>query len=238
MELEFAYNGFILIMEIDELIRSKRKTVAIIITSDARLVVRAPLRAPLKFIQELVEAKKVWIEAKKAEIRENFQSGSISSSLIEENQHFLFLGFDYSLVWSDSQVQPLIVSNNKFIIRLSSQHQARNILKNWYKKQARRILFERVATVSRQTGLNGFKSIRITSARSRWGSCSSKGNLNFSWRLVSAPINIIDYVVIHELVHLKIHNHSKNFWFQVSSLYPNFKEARVWLKQHPFMPDL
>jgi len=72
--------------------------------------------------------------------------------------------------------------------------------------------------------------LRITNARKRWGSCSVKGNLNFTWRLIMAPLQVIDYVVVHELVHIKEKNHSKNFWNHVSSYLPDYKQKRKELK--------
>ncbi|MCA9386358.1 M48 family metallopeptidase, partial [Candidatus Dojkabacteria bacterium] len=65
-----------------------------------------------------------------------------------------------------------------------------------------------------------------------WGSCSSKGNLNFTWRLIFAPLEILDYVVVHELCHLKEQNHSQRFWDLVAEQVPDYKKKRIWLKKH------
>ncbi len=77
-----------------------------------------------------------------------------------------------------------------------------------------------------------YKSIRITSARTRWGSCSSKGNLSFTWRLVMAPPQVIDYVVAHELAHLQVRNHSPAFWQKVKTIMPDYLQYRRWLDAH------
>ena len=77
-----------------------------------------------------------------------------------------------------------------------------------------------------------YDKIIITGAMKRWGSCSSKGNLNFAWRLVMAPIDIIDYVVVHELSHIVHRNHSKRFWEQVETIFPDYKIKRKWLKEY------
>ena len=74
--------------------------------------------------------------------------------------------------------------------------------------------------------------MKITDARTRWGSCSTRGSLNFSWRLVMAPPAVIDYVILHELAHLKIHNHSSNFWSRVAQLVPDYREHKKWLEQN------
>ncbi len=84
---------------------------------------------------------------------------------------------------------------------------------------------------SEMTGLI-HRSIKITSAKKRFGSCSPNGSLNFSWRLMMAPLNIIDYVVVHELVHIEERNHSKNFWNKVRIILPDYKQSEKWLKDN------
>ena len=100
-----------------------------------------------------------------------------------------------------------------------------------YKKQAHDYIPDRVAYFAQKFGFI-YNKIRITSASTRWGSCSSSKNLNFSFRLIRTPESVIDYVIIHELAHLKHMNHSKNFWKEVETMYPNYKESEKWLKQN------
>lgn len=97
------------------------------------------------------------------------------------------------------------------------------------RQKAQELIPERVAYYSNLTGIS-YLRVKINSAKKRWGSCSAKGNLNFSWRLALAPLEVIDYVVIHELAHIIHRNHSKRFWALVAKLYPNYKECRKWLK--------
>jgi predicted metal-dependent hydrolase len=82
-----------------------------------------------------------------------------------------------------------------------------------------------------QYGLR-YEKIRITSAQTRWGSCSPKGTLSFTWRLVMAPLEVIDYVVIHELAHLRVKNHSKTFWAEVESMLPDYTRHVAWLRKN------
>jgi predicted metal-dependent hydrolase len=77
-----------------------------------------------------------------------------------------------------------------------------------------------------------YKKIGITSAQTRWGSCSANGSLNFSWRLILAPMEAVDYVVVHELVHTVHHNHSRRFWQKVGKIMPDYKERRKWLRKN------
>lgn len=103
-------------------------------------------------------------------------------------------------------------------------------LKQWYSQQAGRIIRERVEYYQKILQ-EPISCIRIKDVKSRWGSCSSKRNLNFNWRLVMAPPEVLDYVVVHELCHLKEMNHSKAFWALVESILPDYKRQREWLKE-------
>lgn len=99
-----------------------------------------------------------------------------------------------------------------------------------YKKQAHDIIQERISYYSTITGLK-FSKFRITSAKSRFGSCTSKGVLSFSWRLIFYPKEVIDYIVVHELTHLREFNHSRNFWERVELVLPEYKTHKKWLKE-------
>jgi predicted metal-dependent hydrolase len=102
----------------------------------------------------------------------------------------------------------------------------------WYRRQARERLTASVRRESARLGLDGWQRIRIGDTRSRWGSCSARGTLSFSWRLVVAPSWVADYVVVHELCHLRHMNHSPRFWALVREAYPRHAEAQAWLRTH------
>jgi predicted metal-dependent hydrolase len=93
------------------------------------------------------------------------------------------------------------------------------------------MISERVNIYSAKHGFAP-KQVKITSARTRWGSCSPDGTLNFTWRLVMAPLDVIDYVVVHELVHLRVKNHSRKFWKAVEEIMPGWRLQRKWLREH------
>lgn len=101
-----------------------------------------------------------------------------------------------------------------------------------YKKKAKEQIQKRVeyysAFIPESTKIN---RIMVKEQKKRWGSCSSKGNLNFNWRLILAPPEVLDYVVVHEMCHLKYMNHSKEFWCEVERILPDYKERRKWLKE-------
>ncbi len=103
-----------------------------------------------------------------------------------------------------------------------------------YKKQAKQYIIPRVALLANKYGFQ-YNCIKITSAKSRWGSCTSAKNLNFSYRLVLTPPEVIDYVIIHELCHLRYMDHSKNFWNEIKSIMPEYKIHDDWLKKNAYM---
>jgi hypothetical protein len=121
--------------------------------------------------------------------------------------------------------------DGSFKLTKSAHSKAESVFITWYRGQARMVLTERVDFFARE---HAFKigKIRISSARTRWGSCSSKDTLSFTWRLVMAPLDVIDYVVVHELCHLKEMNHSKAYWAQVEAILPDYKRRRKWLKDN------
>lgn len=107
----------------------------------------------------------------------------------------------------------------------------REAIVQWYRYQARKIICERVdfyqSYINEEIGM-----IRIKEQKTRWGSCSSKHNLNFNWKCIMAPIEMVDYIVVHELCHLKQMNHSKAFWSEVEKILPDYKIRDKWWKEH------
>lgn len=207
-----------------QLIRSRRKSIALIVQPDGSLVVRAPLRTPLAQIEALLREKEGWIREKQAHNRKLWKA----PRSFDEGEEFLFLGKSYRLRIVEQQRQALEFREG-FFLRRSARRQGRAVFEQWYRKQARLFLTERVELYARQHGLR-YQSIRISGAKTRWGSCGAKGTLNFSWRLAMAPIEVIDYVVVHELAHLEVKNHSRKYWERVEQMMPDYKRRRQWLK--------
>jgi predicted metal-dependent hydrolase len=210
---------------VDQVVRSKRKTIAIIVQRDGRVVVRAPLRAPEALIRQFVESKSGWINEKKAQAA---QHPVLAARQFKAGEKFPFLGQDYLLSVVKGQKATLRFERG-FFLDEKSLPTAQLVFEKWYKAAALRVLTERVNALAAQHGFR-YGKIRITSARTRWGSCSASGTLSFTWRLVLAPLEVVDYVVVHELAHLKIKNHSKTFWAAVAALLPDYKRRVAWLK--------
>ncbi len=215
-----------------ELIRSRRRTIALIVQSDGRLVVRAPLRAPEATIQAFVGSKAAWIRKKQAQAR----ATRLPERQYREGEQFWYLGQTYPLRLVPHQ-RPALQFGTAFRLARSAQPRARAAFVRWYKVRAAEVLAERVERAAQAYGFEVGR-VRITSARSRWGSCSPQGTLSFTYRLVMAPVEVIDYVVVHELVHLKIKNHSPAFWSRVAALMPDYRRHLTWLKKNGHLLSL
>jgi len=219
-------------IKIDQIIHSRRKSVAIIIQADGKLVVRAPLRLSNAHIQDFVLSKTDWILSQQAKAA----SRQAPVHAFTSGDTFLFLGKTIPLEITENSARSLTL-DSCFLLRSSDQPQAREIFTKWYKQQARQVFTSRVQFFAQQYTFN-YSKIRLSSARTRWGSCNSKGSLSLTWRLVMAPMEIIDYVIIHELVHLEIQNHSSTFWKKVQEYLPDYKIRRTWLKEHGSLLNL
>jgi predicted metal-dependent hydrolase len=213
-------------IEIHKLVRSKRKTLALVVEPDGTLTVRAPLRMKEADIQRFIEAKKAWIEQKQAGVKKD----ALAPRQYVDGESFLYLGREVPLRVIPGK-KPALVMGEVFKLTESARSQAESVFEAWYKKQARKVFTERVELFAREYGFKVGK-IRLSSARTRWGSNSNKGTLSLTWRLVMAPLEVIDYVVVHELCHLRELNHSKAFWAEVGKILPDYKKRRKWLKEN------
>lgn len=210
------------------LIRSRRRTLILQIRQDAELVVRAPNRLSLKAINSFIRKKIAWIERKQREVRESPRERY--QPCFSEGSLFYYLGRSVPLVL-EAEGRDLKFDGERFLLPCGSGDQARSFFETWYRNQARQEIVARVKCVSHETGLKP-SGIRITGARTRWGSCGPSGTLNFSWRLIMAPLDVIDYVITHELVHLVHRNHSPRFWGHVEKLCPGTSACREWLRKN------
>lgn len=214
-------------MKIDRIIHSRRKTFALVIEPDGSLTVRAPRGASRLQIERLVQAKADWIERKQAWVKSHPAAPGPKS--YADGELFEYLGQPIRLEIVDAASPALRLEGGRFLLARRFLPQAQKVFTAWYRRQARQVIGERTRRKAAELGL-AYRSLRITSARTRWGSCGARGTLNFSWRLVMAPLPVIDYVIVHELVHLEIKNHSPAFWQRVARLAPEYQQQRAWLK--------
>jgi predicted metal-dependent hydrolase len=217
-----------------QLIRSRRrkKTISLHIKEEGRIVLYVPYHTSKGEIEGFIKEKESWIVEKLSE-KEKQRREAEKTFLPGET--FLYLGESYPLRIEElnHDKSPLKLSFGNFILKKDHIEQARNLFVHWYKKEAREKIGGRIRYFSDKLQLFP-KGLKITSARSCWGSCSRESRLSFSWRIIMAPLRVIDYVLIHELVHIKEKNHSKRFWTCLETILPNYREQRLWLKENGY----
>lgn len=215
-----------------QIVRSKkrRKTISLHIKEDGKIVVYAPYQTLKREIEQFVEKNRSWVSRKLLE-REN--SIREAKGALLPGEKLLYLGELYPLEIEDNNNKgyPIKLSFSKFILNKKYIEEAKDLMIQWYKKEAKEKLAERIEYYSNALQLFP-QGMKITGAKHRWGSCSGDNRLSFSWRLVMTPLSIIDYILIHELVHIKEKNHSKRFWSHLESILPDYRERRRWLKKH------
>ncbi|MEI6056844.1 MAG: SprT family zinc-dependent metalloprotease [Lentisphaerota bacterium] len=219
----------------DKIVRSKRKTIALVVTPDAQLIIRAPHESSEEYINWVISKKFNWIKSKIAHVRK-FQDTHKHKNYID-GEGFLYLGNWLRLRINKEQNQPLIFDGDFLHINESSLPNAKTLIDAWYKERSLQVITDRVNWFVNCFGFK-YKNISITDAQRRWGSCGYKNTLNFSWRLVTAPMEVVDYVVIHELCHTIEKNHSESFWTKVKTISPKYKNSIKWLEQNQKLMEI
>lgn len=198
------------------------------INSDAELIVRAPFNTNEKIINKVVLKHKDRLQKTQKEVQ--LRNLKFNKKEFVNGERFLYLGNHYNLKLVDNR-EILLDFKEEFLLSIKYLSYAKNIFIIWYKRRAYEKISQRVEWYAKKNGFE-YNKMNITNAQKRWGSCSHQGNLNFTWRLIMAPLPIIDSVVVHELVHLEVKNHSKAFWNKVEILDQEYKEHKDWLKNN------
>lgn len=222
-------------IQIDQLVRSRRTSIGLEISGDARLIVRAPFSASSRTINRIVLKKRQWILRKQQETRARLNQ--IPQKKFIAGERFLFLGNKYPLTHFKSPHSPFGFQEDRFFINPEYQTRARELFLTWYRQQALEVFKERIARYQRLSGIH-CRQLKISNAQKRWGSCNSRGDLYLSWRLIMAPLKVVDYVAVHELAHVREGNHSRTFWLLVEQTIPDFRNHRKWLKHHGHLLNL
>jgi len=208
-----------------KIIKSKRRTLSLSINENAELIVRAPNQISNKRIEEFIIEKSKWINKNK----------NLMQSRINEmnDSDYLFLGNIYPLIKVYENPNKIDFNGTEFITSIENQDKFKASLKSWYKIKFKEIAIPRLNYFSDKYNLK-INQVRFKNQKTLWGSCSSKNNINLNYLLVMAPMIVIDYVIIHELVHTVHKNHSENFWNAVEAIMPDYKKAKKWLNKNGY----
>lgn len=221
-----------------EILRKKKKNIAIQITPDGIVRVTSPEYIEDSYIYDVVYKRADWIISKLKLVKD--MNNTILNKVYSKGDGIVYQGKEYKLkVIDEDKVQEGIkLKCGEFEVRVNAElddnekeKHIREKLREWYKHEAFKVFKERTRFYSEILRLYP-NNIRVKEQKSLWGSCSSKNNINFNWKLIMAPEAVLDYIVVHELCHLKHRDHSKNFWNLVEKIIPDYKEKRKWLKEN------
>ena len=215
----------------DEIHRSKRKTLSISVDATGRLIVRAPLRCSEARIIAFIERKADWITVRR-------EKAKLSARYLPKDD---LDGFEFSLLGAfcvirKENVKRVVYKENSKELLIPYEDDGKSVAR-WLKRKAKVTLSQMVVERAIEMGAS-YKSVAISSAKTRWGSCSANNTLRFTFRLAYAPKEIIDYVVVHELAHTFHRNHGKAFWRTVEKYCPDWKVKRKWLKDHGYLMEI
>ncbi|NIA10780.1 MAG: DUF45 domain-containing protein [Nitrospiraceae bacterium] len=220
-------------MKLEQIIRQRRKTISLEVTPHATLVVKVPYYLTDNDVRAAVKRHMLWIERRLKNIE---AAPSFKEKKFVSGESFLYLGRSYRLLIVKEQKEALKFDNNFYLVE-GKRQKAKEIFVNWYKRAAKDFVLKRVNMYTNKIGVE-YESVKINSAKKRWGSCSHSGNLNFSYRLIMAPVSVVDYVVVHELCHILEHNHSKRFWRNVKVVLPHYEKNKLWLKENSYLLNI
>jgi hypothetical protein len=207
---------------------SNRKTLNITVERDRKIIVRAPKNLSLEKIEHIVESKKQWIREK--------LNHAQKYPVIPETKEFIsgetlmYLGKNYQLLVVDEAIEG-IEFNQRFRISKANQTKANELFKKWYLKQALNKIEPLAKDYAKSLGVE-YNGCKTSEMKYRWGSCTPNNNIIFNWRIIKAPIFVVNYLVAHELVHLIESNHTPEFWNILSIQVPAYQKAKDWLKKN------
>ena len=215
----------------DEIIRSNRKTISVCITPLGKITVRAPLRCNEERIFAFLREKEGWIAK---HLQKTIGAGTRIPTENLDGFSFLLLGKMHTVSLVDGNKVGYDSENLRvFVPRVK----ARERLVKWLKENAKRILSEVTAKTASEMQVS-YRSVSVTSAKSRWGSCTADNAVRYSFRLIYAPKEVVRYVVVHELAHTRYKNHSALFWREVERYEPRYRERRKWLKENGILMEI
>lgn len=216
-------------MELDyRVVYSKRKTLTITVERDRSIVVKAPEEVTPEKIREVVESRKLWLFEKTRHAQKYRPLPHPPGKELVTGESMPYLGRQYriELVDGDGDVR----FEQIFLVprALADKSMA---FRDWFMARAEEKILPRVAMYARNLGVT-YKDAKIGNGKYRWGSCTPSDNAILNWRLIKAPMFVIDYVVVHELAHLIEQNHTPRFWNIVKAQAPSMEKAKAWLQKH------
>ena len=206
----------------------KRKTISLSV-NEGNIVVSAPNFIQEEYIKKILLTKKKWIEKK---IKEQECYSKKILRVYQDDEILFYFGKKYKLLSILSNKESIQLKEDKFCVFYKRKNSnLKKIIETWYKREIKNYININLNKLAKNMEIK-FKSVKIVYFKRRLGSCSINGELLFNWKLIMIPKDIINYIIIHELCHLRHFNHSKEFWFLVSNYAPKYKTYNNWLKKN------
>ncbi|TSE08045.1 M48 family metallopeptidase [Aquimarina algiphila] len=215
--------------------RCQRKTVSIFVERDGSVSARVPEEITKEELTAVLQSKEYQIHKNLAEWTQ------LNAQKIERDyvngQSFLYLGRNYRLQLTNDEFKGIKLKSGYFIISKINKTKAKTYFIDFYKEKLREKLKPILNRYKGQLGVEP-QDVKVMELQHRWASCTSKGNLNFHWKCAMAPIDVLNYIVAHELVHIIHPNHTKAFWNDLDKIIPNYDKQLQWLKLNGAGMDL
>lgn len=208
---------------------SRRKNLTITVERDRSIIVHAPESASDEAIQRVVDSKRQWLFEKLNHPQKYQDLPHPPGKEVVAGESALYLGQEYRIEIQETPSGEVEFTKH-FTIPNARKEKRREVLKEWYLNRAREIVLPRTRRFADELGVH-FTEAKIVDNRYRWGSCTVKDCVNFNWRLIKAPMFVIDYVIVHELAHLLEANHTPRFWNIVRAKVTTADKAKTWLKE-------
>jgi predicted metal-dependent hydrolase len=213
---------------------SRRKTLEIGVGRHGELTLSVPADCPQSKIERFARERKFWVYTKLAQKERLFKPRPLKEFV--DGEGFLYLGRSYRLKFSLEQIENFKLLNGRLQMRPALESEARHNLVSWYSERLRSLVSERLQRVQSEVG-NAASGFRVQDLGYRWGSCGKNSTLYFHWKVALLPVHIIDYVIAHELVHLKIPHHTPDFWKRLERAMPDYQQRKEWLAKHGVETD-
>ena len=208
---------------------ARRKTVEIIVDRGGELLIAAPEGLAQEVMEGFVREKQFWLYTKLAQ-KEALRR-PVGTKEFVTGEGFPYLGKSHRLLLVDQQDVPLKLEAGRFRLLRTEVNRGREHFIRWYSDHAKPWLVQRLQRWNLRVGVKP-SGVEVRDLGFRWGSCGSGGTLNFHWAVILLPPSIVDYVIVHELVHLRERDHTPEFWLRVERAMPDYDQRKTWLAEH------
>ncbi|MBU4454641.1 MAG: M48 family metallopeptidase [Euryarchaeota archaeon] len=209
---------------------TKRRKLSITVERDRSVIVHAPQGLSEEKIRQVVEAKRQWIYEKIGHPQKYHDLPHPPGKELVSGESALYLGRQYRIEMVKTGLSEIQFAQ-RFFIPATQGKERKEVLREWYISKAKEKIIPRVKHHAHELGVI-FNKVKIVDNRYRWGSCTMNNNINFNWRLIKAPMFVIDYIIVHELAHLIETNHTHKFRNIVRAQSPTMEKAKAWLKEN------